>query len=296
MINDDIITIRNKPDIYFASVSAEKKVTVKWDQAQGCDWYVVDRKREEDEKFSKLAKVDNNVLSYCDDTITAEGIYVYRVIAFKKVPHEKNMKKCGEQKSINITSLEAPKIKSVKTVYDKNGISVEFEGVEGIDRYNIIKRYPYMSKGVRTGEASVDHPEYLDTKLQKGVLYYYSIEAFKRSGKNADEITYSNPSDELCGVLLDKVKVMKVKRRLGKKVNVHVRLTSGADGYILFKANEEDGEYTEAARTNSISALTLSAKGGRGERSAYFKTACYKKADGKEFIGPKSEPFFVKFI
>lgn len=297
MLNDDIITIRNSPNIYFASVSPDKSVLIKWDKAQGAEKYVVKRKREEEKSFTVLEKLESSSLSYLDKGIDSDGIYVYKVVAVRSVPNEKPVKKAGEIKSINITSIEAPTIKDVKCKYEQDGILVKFNGVNGVDGYNIIKRYPAMSRGVRTGFVTSDKNKFLDKKIQKGVLYYYSVEAFKRSGAENDEITYSNPSDEICSVLLDKVKVMKVKRKLRKTVSISVRLTSGADGYILLKSSEKDGEYKEAARTTSISDLTLTAKGKKEEKGAYFKVACYKKADGNiEFTGPADEAFFVKFI
>lgn len=297
MINDDIITIRNSPEIYFASVAPDKSVQIKWDKAQGAQRYIVRRKREEESTFVVIAKLDSSELSYTDKKIESEGIYVYRVTAERSVPNEKPIKKVSETKSINITSIEAPVIKDVRSDYEKDGIAVSFSGISGVDGYNIIKRYPAMSRGIRTGAVSNDQSQYLDKKIQKGVLYYYSVEAFKRSGAKGDEITYSNPSDEICSVLLDRVKVMKIKRKLYKNVNISVRLTSGADGYILYKSDKENGTYKEIARTKSISDLTLSAKGEKKEKGAYFKVACYKKSDGStEFTGPCGDAFYVKYI
>lgn len=297
MINDDIIAIRNSPDIYFASVAPDKSVQIKWDKAQGAQRYIVRRKREEDSTFTVIAKLDSSELSYTDTKIESEGIYVYKVTAERPVPNEKPIKKAGETKSINITSIEAPVIKDVKSDYEKDGISVKFSGVSGVDGYNIIKRYPAMSRGVRTGAVTNEQSEYLDKKIQKGVLYYYSVEAFKRSGEHGDEITYSNPSEEICSVLLDKVEVIKIKRKLYKNVSISIRLSSGADGYILYKSNAQDGEYKEIARTKSISDLTLTAKGEKKEKGAYFKVTCYKKSDDNaEFTGPFGDAFYVKYI
>ena len=85
------------------------------------------------------------------------------------------------------------------------------------------------------------------------------------------------------------------KRSLSGKVAFSLRLTAGADGYVLFRSSSADGEYKEAARQEGIDSLYIETRREGKEKTAFFRLACYKKDGDREFIGPMGPVTEIKF-
>ncbi len=283
--------IKNNPDIIMIEVLGDKSVSLKWEKATGADKYVVQRSLKPDADFKKIAVVQREADTYVDQTIEDEGLYWYRIVAQRVEGDEKPIKRACDPQSINITSIEAPILKEISSDL-KNGINFSWECSDEVDEFLILRRHSFMKKPIAIDTVDGTQFTYNDVKSVHGPLYYYSIQGVIEDDGN---LRYTLLSNELPTVNLDKTVFTKIKRKLGKKVIFSVRLTSGAEGYALFKSSEEDGEYKCVFETQAIDSLDLFDKGERKEKGAYYKLACIKNIDGEKFYGPKTDAVFVKY-
>lgn len=283
--------IRNRPDITHIEVDAEGNVLISWKEADGAERYVIQRSEKADCEFKKVGGVSAGTLLFADKTVEKESIYWYRIVAVRSNGAEKNIKKNSEPRSINISSIAAPLVKSVKTD-GKKKITFTWESDENADGYIVLRRHSFMKNGVKIASCKKDELSFCDTDAAKGTLFYYSVQSYLSEDGH---IRYSNPSKELCSAVLGKTQALEILRKHRKKVFFALRLTAGADGYILLKAAEENGDFSECARTSGIDSLSLSDKGGRGEKGAYYCAAAYKKAGDKEIVGPKTKAVYVRY-
>ena len=133
---------------------------------------------------------------------------------------------------------------------------------------------------------------FTDTDFENGPTYLYSVQCYKKEKGN---IRYSHPSKELSTASLKETKITLAERKHFKKVRFTLRLTSGADGYMLFVSDEENGQYKEVAKTEGFDSFILTHKGEKGQKGAFYKTCAYKKNGKEELKGPFSKPVFVKY-
>lgn len=286
----EIPTINNTPEIEQIEALGDGKVKISWCVAEGAGRYSIRRSFGNNKDFERIAGVSGDQTEYIDQTANSEGVYWYQIIAVREYGADKPIKKKSKTACVSIFSLKAPTLETL--VEKKDGIHLSWSNCKDADGYNIIKRYDFMKAGVPVATVKKGETKFVEKNCIKGPLFYYSVKSFKLDGEHTKT---SNNSNEIAWVRFDKVKVLSVSRKHGKKVTVDVRLCSGADGYILFKSLEEKGEYKEVSRTNSISELTLHDKGKKGERAAFYKVACYKKLQDKEIVGPLNSAVAVKY-
>lgn len=291
MKSDKKAKIKNSPDIELIEVLGDCGVSIKWEKATGADTYVVQRSKFADSEFKKIATVAREVRTYVDNSIEKEGMYWYRIVAQRAEGDGKTTKKACEASSVNISSIEAPVLEKITNSL-KDGIVLSWTSSAKVDEFYIFRRHSFMKKGVRIDSVPGDCFSYTDKKSVNGPLYYYSVQGVI---EDEDNLRYSKESNELACANLDKTKVLNVKRKFGRKVIFSLRLTAGADGYILYKSAEENGKYEAVCETKSISELDCTDKGGKKEKGAFYKAACYKIIDGKNVPGPKSEAVYVKY-
>lgn len=291
MKSEPIAVIKNKPDINHIEVLGDGEVHLTWDISIGAERYIIKRSKKSDCEFKKIAELASGITSFVDNTIPAEGIYWYKITAQKSMGAEKPLSKTCEAKSVNISSLEVPKMLSIKTD-GKKTISFSWEGTNEADGYIILRRHSFMKGAIKIASVEKGITSYADSKFVPGQTFYYSIQSFI---DDEDNTRYSNPSNELCSACLDMPEVLKIKRKHGKKIAAFVRLTSGAEGYILLRSENENEGFKEIKRTTSISSLTLTDKGARGTKGAYYAVAAFKKCEGKDIVGPMTKPFYIKY-
>ncbi len=291
MKSDKKSKIKNRPDIIMIEVLGDGGVSINWEKAKGADTYVVKRSRNAEKDFKKIAVLSGTDTTYVDTSIEDEGMYWYKIVALRSVTDGEKIKMGCEPTSVNISSIEAPKLKNISSDL-KDGITFSWSSEAAVDYFLVFRRHDFMKKGVVIDRLPGDCFSYTDKKSVKGPLYYYSIQGVIENDEN---LQYSKQSNELPCFNLDRTEVMRIKRKLGKKVIVSLRLTSGADGYILYKSNEENGVYAPVCETNSISSFDCSYKAAKKEKGAFYKAACYKMIDGKKYEGPKTDAFYVKY-
>lgn len=280
--------VLKRPEII--SVTADEgKVTVRWTAVEGADKYIIRRSLSSAEGYEKLGSVTSDNLEYCDIN-DGDGVYWYKVVALKN-SEDGYIKKGSKPQSVVVCSLKAPVAE--KCFLNKKGkITLRWSSEEKADYFEVFRRYSFMNTLSLAGVTEGEKLSFTDKSSVKGQLFYYCVRACVRNG---EEVRYSAVSNELFNVCFDKVPVLEVIRKHRKRVVVKIRLTAGADGYILFKGREENGEFKEAFRNSDITQLELPHHAEKGEKSAYYKVACYKNTPDGEIIGPAGDAVFVKY-
>ena len=283
-------TIATKPDIVSLEAIDDNSVVVTWLEAAGADRYIVKRVREGETEYQKISVVQKGITSYTDTSITSQGVYRYIITAQKSEGLPKTIFKNGATKTVVVTDLKAPVLTDV--VSKKGRIVLSWQKTDEVDGYAILRRHSFMKDGVIIAETEGNVLSYTDNDFVKGPTFYYSVQGIVKDGES---LIYSHPGNELVAVCLDSTEICEVKRLHGKKVRITVRLTSGAEGYVLLRCADEKGKYEEVARTESFSDFVLSDKAGKGAKSAYYKACAYKTVEGKVYFGPETKALLVKY-
>lgn len=287
--------IKNKPDITSLDVLGNGTVLIKWDMAVGADKYLVKRSKEKDSGYEKIATVKKKDTQYLDGNIGSEGTFWYKISAWKKGPEgEKAIQKHSDPVQANVSIIKPPIAKEIAQSEQKDIRFNWAHGEDEVDGYVILRRYNFMDKPIEIARVDKNTTEYTDKATVTGQLYHYSVQGYL-SDETGSQKRYGLPSKELSLICFDKPKILSVKRKFGRKVILELRLTTGADRYVLLRSDEENGEYTEVSRTNELYALRLNDVGEKKKKTAYYKAACLKVTDEKEFMGPASEAVQVKY-
>lgn len=286
----EIYAINNKPDFY--SLSLENgKVLMNWREAKGAEKYIIKRSKKADCEFKKIGEVPFGVNSFEDTTVTDEGLYWYRVTAYRDMGEAKPLSKNNEAESINITSLPSPQPVSLRVGKGKS-ITFSWKDTGDVSGYIVLRRHSFMKRPLKIGQTEKGVCSFTDTDYANGPLYFYSVQSFRKTGK---DIRYSHPGKEISTASLRETKITLTERKHFKKVLFTLRLTSGADGYILYVSDKEKGEYKEAARSSGFDSFVLTHKGEKGKKGAFYKACAYKKNGTEELKGPETKPLFIKY-
>ncbi len=287
--------IKNSPDIISVDVHGNGSVFIKWYMAVGADKYIIKRSREKDSGYQKVATVKKKFTSYLDESIESEGTYWYKISAWKKMPEgTKPVQRHGEPQLADVSVIKAPKENTIETIGHKDIRFTWNKCEDDIDGYVVLRRYDFMKVPIAIAKVGKDINEYTDCATVAGQLYHYSVQGYI-SDETERNTRYGLASGELDTICFDTPIVLETKRKHGKKVSFSVRLTSGADCYALYKSIKENGEYTEVSRTKGLYDLTLSDIGEKKQKKAFYKLACIKITDGREFTGPLSKPIEIKY-
>lgn len=286
----EIYAINNKPD--FESLAFENgKVIMSWKEARGAEKYIIKRSKKADCEFKKVGEVSFGTTYFEDTSVVDEGLYWYRITAYRDMGDAKPLSKNSESESVNITTLSEPKPLSLRVGKGKS-ITFSWDDKSNVDGYIILRRHSFMKRPLKIGTAEKGICSFTDTDYANGPLYFYSVQSYKKSGKN---IIYSHPSKEISTASLSETKITLAEKKHFKKVVFTLRMTSGADGYILYNSDTEKGEYKEVARTTGFDNFILIHKGEKGMKCAFYKACAYKKNGTEELYGPFTKPLFIKY-
>lgn len=292
---EKVSAIKNKPDIVSLDVLGNGTVMIKWDMSVGADKYIVRRSKEKDSGYEKVGTVKKKFTQFLDETIGTEGTFWYKISAWKKGPEgEKAIQKHSDPVKAEVSVIRPPKAESICKKGKKNICFKWSAGEDAVDGYVILRRYSFMDAPIEIARVENTATEYTDEETVAGQLYSYSVQGYV-TDEDGLNTRYGLASEERSLICLDCPKVMEVNRRHGRKVDFHVRLTSGADRYALLRSDEADGDYVEVSRTNELYALKLSDAGEKKKKIAYYKIACVKLTDSGEFTGPTTEAIEVKY-
>lgn len=294
MKSEGNVAIINNPVIVSLVTLGNGSIRITWSAAVGADKYIIKRSAQSDGPFEKIGVVPKKFTTFLDETVDGEGTYWYKICAWKKTEQGTPVKKHSKPAMAEVIVIKPPVAKKIKKKKQGNILFTWEASADKVDGYVVLRRYDFMKKPIEIARVQSSQTEYTDTETVAGQLYHYSVQGYVSSASGANT-HYGQLSEELSIIRLDAPKVLKVKCRLGKKVDFYLRLTSGANGYVLYKSDEKDGDYTEVSRTDEPFKPVLSDIGEKKKKTAFYKAACVRKIEGGEFIGHKTEPVEVKY-
>lgn len=292
---EKVSAIKNKPDIVSLDVLGNGSVSIKWDMAVGAEKYLIKRSKEKDGGYEKIGTVNKKLTQFTDKTISEEGTFWYKISAWKKgAEGEKAIQKHSDPVQAEVSVIKAPKADKIFKSGHKNILFKWTAGEDKVDGYVILRRYDFMNKPIEIGRVDSSVTEYTDETTVTGQLYHYSVQGYL-SDEDGSKKRYGLTSEELTMICLDTPTVICVKRKHGRKAIFNLRLTTGADRYVLLRSDEKDGKYIEVNRTKELYELKLSDAGEKKNKSGFYKVACVKLTKAGEFMGPPSEAIEVKY-
>ena len=288
--------IKGKPELWKAAETDDGAVELCWKQTPGATVYVVEKFDTERERFLKIARVPESEElppSYIDTEVEPGGVYRYRIVAKRKNPNGDVLRKRGAP--VVATVSVSYSIELTKVLHPQFGVVyLEWEPDEGADGYCINRRLAGTKSTLPLAFVEGQKLKYTDKTPVSGQIYFYCVQSFRRTDED-DELLYSHPGKEHMIVNLDATEILHIKRAPERKVHISVRVTAGADSYILMRSEHEDGPFVEVARSEGNTDLVLTDQGKRGQRGAYYAVKCMRRYGNEEFFGEATKAVYVKF-
>lgn len=162
-------------------------------------------------------------------------------------------------------------------------IVVKWKAVTGAKGYYVYRKTADSSwKKIKTvtGQTKVS---YTDKSCEKGIIYYYTVRAYKTSG--GKNILGSYNKTGLGTVLLDTPKITELKMTAPGKNTVDITWSgvNGAEGYRLYCRRNDETAWTRIYEHKGAVSTGTYTYGSCGEgRTYYFKVRGYKTVNGKK--------------
>ncbi|MBE5935422.1 MAG: hypothetical protein E7262_06480 [Lachnospiraceae bacterium] len=209
---------------------------------------------------------DNVDIGKCTVTVKAEGEKAYGT---KKL-------------NLNIIppALEETEVETVS----KNSIRLKWKNNDIYDGYEVY-RFDSVQKKYRFVKYVVNAGEYVDTKLNAGITYYYKVRGYKESNK----VKYCSAFSE---TLVASTELNKTRLVYNSTSSSSIKLAwytvTGATGYELFKYNSASKAYKKIAILPASKTVYLDT-GLQPLSKNYYVVRAYKKVNDETMYAEYSE-------
>lgn len=266
------------PEITELSVTAEKKIQLRWSTVPLAEKYAVRRAFTPDGDFELIKWVKDTEL--VDESVEEDTTYWYKIVACKTMEGKKTSKKASTLKVVTVSDI--PSVKNLSSVSKDGKICLAWDKGEG-DKYYIYRRCDFFSRYIFIGESSEN--SFVDERAISGKIYHYCVQTVKLYGEKE---LHGNFSEETHSAFIDTAEILSAKATLGNRAVLDIRIIAGADGYIFERSDKKEGKFTEVGRTEDITSLSFEEKLPSRFRNYYYRVCAYKKTDETEFRGPYS--------
>ncbi len=281
----DNIKLKESPKITQATVTEEKNVKLSWTKVKGAEKYGIKRATCAKDGFETLAWIKK--CDFVDENVPENVSCFYKITAQKKLESKKNSSKTSAVRAVIVSDIPAPEKLQAQ---DKKGkICLKWKKVEGADGYIVSKRNDFYSQMLPV--ARTEDCKFTDGKIVSGQPYYYCVQAYK---KDAEVEKQGNYSGQVSSVSLDKGAVIEAKAFFGKKIYIRARLVAGADGYILQRKDDTEGEYREVLRTESNTDISLNDSVPGRFRNYFYRILAYKTVENKLYLSEPTDEIKIK--
>lgn len=214
----------------------DNKIKISWESVKGAEKYRVYRKIENDKKYTRIATVGKDVLSYTDKSSKKDGeTYIYAVKAV-------NGTNAGVLSTKNIVTLFGVKKPIASCVGET--VTIKWNAVENATDYKLFKK---NSDGkwdlVYSG---TDVFEYVDATASKGNKYIYTL-VVEKDGQYSSFDT--NGVTVYC---LAEPKISSVKSNVDNSVLIKWNKIEGATKYNIYRESPFE-DYKLIGTTTKIS-------------------------------------------
>lgn len=272
------------PKLTALAATAEGAVQLKWTKVPLAEKYDIKRCTSPDGEFTHIEWATE--LSFTDTAVQKDTTYWYKVIAWKRLEGKKTSTKASAVKPVTVSDI--PAVKNLRAEEKDGKIRLSWEKGEG-NKFFIYRRSDYFSRMMLIGKT--EKSSFCDASPVSGQAYHYTVQTVKTTdGKEL----HGNFSTEADCVFMDSTEIRSIRKVIGKKVLINVRVIAGADGYIFERRDKKDGEFTEVGRTEDITAVNFEDRLPARLSGYSYRVCAYKKIGDKEFKGGYSEVKYIK--
>lgn len=268
------------PYIYDTRAAVKGGVRIEWTPIDGADKYAIKRSDEPYGEYELLAWRKKN--AYRDQTAEKNKTYWYKVVALKILKKKENVKNWSP--AVPGVDSDIPAPDSLTAECEGNGIKLQWHSSDEADAFMIYRRNDFFRQVVPLKKVSGN--SYFDCDIVQGQIFYYSVQSLK-------ETNQGNFSQEVYCCNLAPSEIVMFKSRVNKKVELKVRIVSGADGYI-FERSEDGENFTEIAKTDSNVSLNYTDKAEKSFTVYYYRVTAYKIVNGEVVLSQPSEAVKIK--
>lgn len=272
--------LKKSPKIKSITVTDEKKVSISWTKVDGAEKYAVKRSTQAGGDFETVAWAKKP--EYVDDTVEKDVTYWYKITAWKKLEGKKTSTKNSAVKAVVVSDISAPQNISVKAD-GKGSIKISWKNIPGADGCIINRRNDFFSQIIPV--ASAKGESFTDEGIVPGQPYHYSLQYFTEKGETILHGIFSREYD--C-IYLDSGRILSCKAGLFKRVRLSLRLVAGADGYVISRKDDKDGEFIPVIKTQDGFGLQITDKVPKALKKYTYRVCAYKVINGEEFFSKQS--------
>lgn len=267
------------PKITSIGATPEKHVQFRWAKINLAEVYDIQRSTRHDCDFEYIDSTTD--LCFTDTTVEENITYWYKVIAHKRLEGDKISSVFGTAKPVTVSDI--PAVKNLRAEEKGGKIHITWDKVEG-DKFYIYRRSDFFSRKICIGES--ESCCFCDEHPVSGQAYHYAVQAVKLAD---DKELHGKFSGEADCVFIDTTEIRSIKKIIGKKALITVRVVAGVDGYIFERCDKKGGEFTEIGRTEGTTEVKFEDKLSGRFASYSYRVCAYKKVGKKEFRGKYSE-------
>ena len=284
--------IKGKPELTQLAETDAHTVALAWHQTPGAQQYIIEKLNRKTGAFDKIARLPEDVFEYTDEDVETAQVYTYRVMSKRIKKDGSLMIRRGAAQNVTLSDPHQVRMKSA--AHPRFGVAeLRWERDDKADGYRVNRRPAAVNTPLPLAYLEGQTLSFRDDTLVSGQIYFYSVQSFRKA--EDDELIFSQEGNEMMVVNLDETEVLQQKKSPGKTVSFFVRVTAAIEHYVLYRAESEDGPYTEVFRSKSGLDLKLTDKAPSGQKSAYYVIKCARSFDGREYLSNGTKPIYVKY-
>ncbi len=283
----ELVSVYANPD---GTEASQKRIKITWNAADGVDGYEIHRSTSPDGEYSRVKTIwaDENRTSYTNTGLEAGQTYYYKVCAFMEKNDARTYSDFSEV-------MYVPGAVVVDRIYSNapNRNRILWNEVAGADGYQIWRSDEEdgtyrIVKTIQAGDITA-YSNVLEDG-QSGV-FYYKLRAFK-SVDGDRKIFGAYSSVTTVATMPEQVQASATSytRRI---VNVTWDQTTGADGYQIWRYDEETDKFIIVKSITDADTTSYKVRNLESQKEYIFKVRAYSEVNGKKTFGAYSDDIVI---
>lgn len=222
-------------------------VKIAWDNVEGATEYRIYRRPKGESSWTRIAKVDDTVLTVVDDTLTSGINYEYTGVVYRS----SYASRTADVKEIFHVSM----VEKVTLANAANGVTVKWNEIKGAEKYRVYRKVKGESSWTTLATVDGDVLSYTDAKATSGKVNYYTVRAYAGGTWGAYKsfsITH-----------LAAPKASSVTSNIGTGITIKWSKVSGAKQYRVYRKSSGDKSWKLLGKTTSTSYVDKSVTLGK---------------------------------
>lgn len=237
------------PELSVSNVESTGKIKLSWTAVSGAKEYIVYRATEKSGEYKRLKTTEET--THVNGTVEVGKTYYYYVVAVADDGSRSEFSNTVEGTCV----LERPVV-SVCNIESTGKIRIEWDEIEGAAGYEVYRSA--TGDGEFTLLKKVSGTRLNHTSAVAGETWYYKVKALGQI--SAADSAFSSVKYRTCDVARPKVTVTNIEST--GKIRIDWNSVKDADGYEVYCATEQDGEFKLLKKVRSSALNHTSAREG----------------------------------